>query len=209
MGAQLIPTFANISYRNWKTVTWTDKTVPSYLQKKVIFKESLFSIKTKDTHLKWCNNTSFTLWKRTCLPWIPSQFCNTDPIEGLLQSKPGLSYPSHQSSEQAHSHLPQPQPKDTEEVRNFTSREKGNSKRGTVRQCNVESINLDIERPHLFFTLPQIFRIECYSPHLKSLNLIPSHATWQLQHHPYMLHYRRIWDLFQLKYVNLSEQTTI
>lgn len=46
-----------------------------------------------------------------------------DPIEGLLQSKPGLSYPSHQSSEQAHSHLPQPQPKDIEKVRKFTSRE--------------------------------------------------------------------------------------
>lgn len=57
-----------------------------------------------------------------------------DPIEGLLQSKPGLSYPSHQSSEQAHSHLPQPQPKDTENVRKFTSRGEDNGKRETVRQ---------------------------------------------------------------------------
>lgn len=70
-----------------------------------------------------------------------------DPIEGLLQSKPGLSYPSHQSSEQEHSHLPQPQPKDTEKVRNFTSREKGNGKRGTVRQHNIVSINLRTGKP--------------------------------------------------------------
>lgn len=34
MGAQLIPTFDNISYRNWETVTWTDKIFPSYLKKK-------------------------------------------------------------------------------------------------------------------------------------------------------------------------------
>lgn len=46
------------------------------------------------------------------------------PTEGLLQSKPGLFYPSHQSSEQAHSHLPQPQPKNTEKVRDFTSSRK-------------------------------------------------------------------------------------
>lgn len=25
MGARLIPTFDNISYRNWETVTWTHK----------------------------------------------------------------------------------------------------------------------------------------------------------------------------------------
>lgn len=65
-----------------------------------------------------------------------------DPIEGLLQSKPELSYPSHQSSEQAHSHLPQPQPKDTGEVRNLISRKKGNGTRGAVRQHNIDNIHL-------------------------------------------------------------------
>lgn len=96
-----------------------------------------------------------------------------DPIEGLLQSKPGLSYPSHQSSEQAHSHLPQPQPKDTEKVRNFTSKEEDNSKRGAVRQRHTESINLGTGKAFIFYSTTEfLHKVECYSSPLK-ISVIP------------------------------------
>ena len=50
MGAQLIPTFENISYTNLKVVTWTNKNLPSdsgKKKKKVCLRKVCSPLKTK------------------------------------------------------------------------------------------------------------------------------------------------------------------